>query len=194
MTLRSEADEHICPWWLSYFLTNPLRRLIHNPERIVSNYVHPDQTVMDIGCGPGYFTLAMARMVGPTGQVIAVDLQPQMLDILRRRAARAGLLSRIRLHQCMADRLGVETGVDFALAFAMVHEVPNPGVLLGEIAAVLKPDAYFLLAEPRAHVTPQAFDRTLGLARAAGLQLCAHPRITMSRAVLFGSSRDEAVS
>jgi ubiquinone/menaquinone biosynthesis C-methylase UbiE len=194
MTCRSEPHEHVCPWWLSFFLTNPLRRLIHNPENILSTYVRPDQSVMDVGCGPGYFTLAMARMVGAAGQVIAVDLQPHMLDILRGRAERAGLLARIRLHHCTADHLGVETSVDFALAFAMVHEVPSPGVLLAEIASVLKPEAHFLLAEPRDHVSAQAFERTLDLAHAAGMQVCARPHINMSRAVLLGRCRREAVS
>ena len=51
----------------------------------------PGATVVDYGCGPGYFTLAAARMVGPEGKVYAVDLEPRMVDLVRRRAAEAGL-------------------------------------------------------------------------------------------------------
>jgi ubiquinone/menaquinone biosynthesis C-methylase UbiE len=182
------TNETVCPWWLSFFLHNPLRRLIHNPETILAAYVRAGDVALDIGCGPGYFSLPLARLVGPAGSVIAVDLQPQMLDLLRRRAERAGLLSRIRLHRCAADRMGVETPVDFALAFAMVHETPDAGALLAEVAALLKPGGRFLLAEPRAHVTAQAFEATLALARAAGLQPCAEPRIAMSRAALLTPS------
>jgi len=183
-----KTHERMCPWWLSYFLYNPLRRVVHNPERILDGHVRPGHTAMDVGCGPGYFTLPMARLAGQAGQVIAVDLQPRMLDILRRRAERAGLLARIRLHQCSADRLGVQTQVDFALAFAMVHEVPDPHALLSEIATLLNPEARFLLAEPSAHVAPSAFDRTLEIARTVGLLPCGEPRIAMCRAVLLARS------
>jgi ubiquinone/menaquinone biosynthesis C-methylase UbiE len=182
------TNESVCPWWLSFFLSNPLRRLIHKPEAILAAHVRTGDVALDIGCGPGYFTLPLARLVGPAGSVIAVDLQPQMLDILRRRAEHAGLLSRIRLHRCATDRLGVETPVDFALAFAMVHETPDAGALLAEVAALLKPGGRFLLAEPRAHVTTQAFEATLAHARTAGLRPCAEPRIAMSRAVLLTPS------
>ena len=160
-----------------------MRRLIHNPDNILSSYVRPGQTAMDVGCGPGYFTLPMAHMVGGTGMVIAVDLQPEMLAILRRRAERAGLLPRISLHRCGSARLAVEVPVDFALAFAVVHEAPDPQTLLGEIAALLKPAGRLLLAEPRAHVISEAFNETVRMARAVGLQPCAEPSIRMSRAV-----------
>jgi ubiquinone/menaquinone biosynthesis C-methylase UbiE len=166
-------------------LSNPLRRLLHNPDRLLSGLVQPGQTVMDIGCGPGHFTLAMARLVGEAGQVIAVDLQPQMLDIVRRRAARTDLLQHIRLHQCTPDRLGVEAQVDFALAFWMVHEVPDRLAFLRQVAALLKPGARFLLAEPRLHITLEQFNQTVQIARAAGLQPCAEPGIKLSRAVLL---------
>jgi ubiquinone/menaquinone biosynthesis C-methylase UbiE len=182
------TNQNVCPWWLSFFLYNPLRRLIHSPEAILAAHVRAGDVALDIGCGPGYFTLPLARLVGPAGSVIAADLQPHMLDILRRRAERAGLLSRIRLHRCAADWMGVETPVDFVLAFAVVHEAPDVGALLAEVAALLKPGGRFLLAEPRAHVTVQAFEATLAQARAAGLQPCAEPPIAMSRAVLLTPS------
>ncbi len=197
MNARPKRKDPVCPWWLSYFLDIPVRRLIHNPDNILSSYVRPGQTAMDVGCGPGYFTLPMARMVGGTGMVIAVDLQPEMLAILRRRAERAGLLPRISLHRCGSARLGVEApavvpylrkGVDFALAFAMVHEAQDPQTLLGEIAALLKPDGRLLLAEPRVHVTSDAFDETVRMARAVGLRPCAEPSIRMSRAVLLAKA------
>ena len=88
---------HICPWWGGYFIDNPLRRLLHNPEKIVGPYVQPGMTVMDVGCGMGFFSIAMAKMVGDSGRVIAVDLQQKMLDVLRQRATKAGVADRIRL-------------------------------------------------------------------------------------------------
>ena len=90
---------HVCPWWGGYFIDNRLRHWLHDPERIVAPYVRPGMTVIDIGCGMGFFSIALARMVGPAGQVLAVDLQPQMLRTLERRARRAGVADRIRTRQ-----------------------------------------------------------------------------------------------
>jgi 2-polyprenyl-3-methyl-5-hydroxy-6-metoxy-1,4-benzoquinol methylase len=69
------GEDHVCPWWFAYTFDNPLRRLIHPPVRIFEGLVQEGQTAVDIGCGMGYFTLGLARMVGQNGQVIAVDLQ-----------------------------------------------------------------------------------------------------------------------
>ena len=72
-------DEHTCPWWLGYSFDNPLRRIIHNPARMLGTMVEEGQTVVDIGCGLGFFTLALAQMVGAHGKVIALDIQSEML-------------------------------------------------------------------------------------------------------------------
>ena len=58
-----KMSEHVCPWWGGYFIDNRLRRLLHNPERLLSPYVQQGMTVMDIGCGMGFFSIAMAAMV-----------------------------------------------------------------------------------------------------------------------------------
>ena len=81
---------HVCPWWGGYFIDNRLRRLFHDPDTILRPYVHSGMTVMDVGCGMGLFAIAMAQLVGPAGKVIAVDLQPEMLDVSGKRAAEGG--------------------------------------------------------------------------------------------------------
>ena len=121
---------HVCPWPGGYFMHNPIRRLFHNPAKIVGPYVKPGMTVMDVGCGMGFCSITMAKIVGDSGHVIAVDLQQKMLDVLRQRATMAGVANRIRLHKCEQDRLGVDAQADFALAFMMVHEVPDQRRLL----------------------------------------------------------------
>ena len=108
---------HVCPWWGGYFLDNPVRRLLHRPEQILAPYVRPGMTVLDFGCGMGLFSLAAARLVGEQGKVIAVDLQPQMLAALGRRAAKAGLQDRIRFHRSEPDRIGLAEPCDLVLAF-----------------------------------------------------------------------------
>ena len=91
MTARdhvSVQQHHVCTWWIAYTFDNPLRKLFHNPGKIFSDYVKEGMTVMDVGCGMGYFSIGMAKLVGANGKVIAVDLQQKMLDVLRRRAER----------------------------------------------------------------------------------------------------------
>ena len=185
----NQSNIHVCPWWLAYTFDNPLRRLLHNPEKLLAGLVEEGQTAVDIGCGMGHFSLGMARMVGENGWVISVDLQEKMLDRVRSRAEQSGLESRIRLHQCQPDRIGISGLVDFALAFWMAHEVPNQQAFLAEVRSLLKPEARFLLVEPKIHVTASSFQKTVDLARATGMKPCAEPKVRMSRAVLFDSGK-----
>jgi len=120
--------EHVCPWWLGYLLASPVRRAMQNPQTILGPWVTPGMTVVEPGCGMGYFSLPIARMVGADGRVVCVDVQEKMLAGLTRRAERAGLLERIEARLCDTDSLAVEDfegQADFVLAFAFVHEVPD---------------------------------------------------------------------
>jgi ubiquinone/menaquinone biosynthesis C-methylase UbiE len=178
-------NSRVCPWWLIRTFDNPLRRLIHDPERILSGLVLPGQVAADIGCGIGYFTIPLARMVGPQGRVLAIDLQERMLDGVRKRAEKAGLSERIQLCRATPAGLGVAGPVDFVLTFYMFHEVPDQERFLGEIHALLKPGGRWLITEPPMHVTAADFEKTIALAAAAGFSLLSRPRITFSRTALF---------
>jgi ubiquinone/menaquinone biosynthesis C-methylase UbiE len=176
----------VCPAEHAGWLSTPLRRLVTDPQRILRGLAEPGDTVVDLGCGPGFFTLPLAEMVGEGGSVIAVDLQAEMLDMVLARAARKGLATRIRLHRCAVDSLGLEgERADFALAFWMVHEVPDAARFFADVHAMLKDGARLLLVEPRGHVGKQAFARTLELAAAAELALQARPHVAFSRAALL---------
>jgi len=164
---------------------NPLRRLVQKPEKILRQIVRPGDACLDLGCGYGYFTLPMARIVGPSGGVAAADVQPEMLAGVRRRAEKSGLLPRIRLHQVDSSGLPFKQEFDSVLAFWMIHEVPDQESMLGQIHGSLKPGGRFLLVEPRGHVTKEAFYRTVGLAERAGFTTLREPRISFSRAVLM---------
>ena len=179
------ALSRICPWWLAPTLDNPIRRIVHNPDRILGRLIEEGDTVLDLGCGSGTFTIAMAKMVGEEGRVIAVDLQERMLQLLMKKAAREGLSSRITTHRSGADRIGLREEVDFALAFYMVHEVADQGDFLKEVASLLKKDASLLIVEPKFHVSASSFRRTVEAAEGAGLTPTDGPKIWFSRSVLF---------
>ncbi len=175
---------HTCPWWFGYTFDNPLRRLIHDPQEILGGFVRPGQTVVDVGCGLGYFTLALAEMVGPEGTVVAIDVQEQMVHRARRRAERRGLAERIDFRTCAHDRLGYSDPADFALAFWMVHEVSDPARLLAEIYSFLEPDACLLIAEPKLHVSVAQFAATSSLAEMSGYEVTEGPFVRLSRSIV----------
>ena len=176
---------HVCPWWFAYTFDNPLRRLVHDPRSLLSPYVEEGMTVVDTGCGMGHFTLGLAELVGRTGRVVAVDLQRKMLDITMKRAARSGIAGRIDPRQCGPEELGLREDFDFALAFWMVHEVPDPGSFFGEVRDHLRPGGCLLYTEPSFHVGKGAFRDLVTAAREKGLVRCAVPEVRFSRAVLL---------
>jgi len=176
---------HVCPWRHAYLFDNVLRRILHDPNKILQAYVRPAMTVLDIGCGMGFFSIGMARLVGSHGRVIAVDLQHEMLAVLRKRAARSGVEARIQTQACAPDDLGVTSPIDFALAFWMIHEVPNPTKLFQQIKTLLKPHGHFLVTEPKFHVSSEDFHETLALAKAVGWRSAGDAPIRLSRSALL---------
>ena len=177
--------DEVCPWWLIWTLDNPLRKLLHKPDDILSGLVKEGNTAVDIGCGIGYFTIPLARMVGATGKVIAVDLQDRMLIGMEKRAMKNGLKDRIILHKCTPQSLGIKDPVDFILAFYMVHEVPDQAHLFSEIALILKPGGKLLVVEPGMHVKVDAFEKTAKTAQSCGLILSSRPNVKLSHAAVF---------
>ena len=143
---------HVCPWWLAYTFDNPLRALFHKPEQIFTHLVKEGMTVADIGCGMGYFSIGLARLVGDGGRVIAADIQKKMLEVMEERARSAGVRDIIRPHLCKEKEIGITQPVDFALAFWMVHETPDKKQFLQEISAILKDSGLLLITEPKLHV------------------------------------------
>ena len=188
---RLSLQRMVCPWWCCYTFDNPLRRLLHNPEAILSPYTHPGSTVIDVGVGMGYFSIPLARLVGPAGHVTAIDIQAKMLEALASRARRRGVSERIKPHLANSDSLGNHSKADFVIAFWMVHEVPNQSAFLTEIFGFLKPEGLFLLAEPIFHVDKKSFLRTMNIANGIGFIVKDMPKIRLSRSVLF--ARNETV-
>lgn len=181
-------SHNVCPWWLGYFLASPLRRLVHNPATILRPFVNEGMMVFEPGPGMGFFTLELARLVGVQGRVVAVDVQPQMLLELRRRAEKAGLLDRIDARQGLGGGMGLDDlkgQVDFVLAFGVVHELPSIERFFAETSKVLKPGCRLLLAEPHFQVSEQEFAVTLQMAKQSGFHLNSQPAIRWTRSAVL---------
>lgn len=186
---------HVCPSGIGYLLASPIRKIFQNPSQILRPYIQPDMKVLDFGCAMGFFSLPMARAVRPTGKVVCVDLQANMLDVLRKRAAKAHLADRIETHQCDQDAIGLQqqdVTFDFALVFAALHETPDQARILGELYKLLRSGASLLLAEPKGHVTAQAFEKVTGIAEKIGFTVVTQPDIHLMRAVLLAKSAQES--
>jgi ubiquinone/menaquinone biosynthesis C-methylase UbiE len=165
-----------------------MRRWIQNPRKILGPYIKEGMTVLDIGCGPGFFSIDLAEMVGATGRVIAADLQEGMLQKLREKIKGSELDSRIALHKCEESKIGWSEQVDFILCFYMVHEIPNQADFFKEIKSKLKPGGQLFIAEPPIHVSKKAFAETIKKARAAGFIPVARPKVFLSKAVILKNS------
>jgi ubiquinone/menaquinone biosynthesis C-methylase UbiE len=185
-------ETRVCPWWLIHAFDNPVRRLFQKPETILQGIVRPGDRCLDLGCGYGYFTIPMARIVGDAGTVTAADLQPEMLAGVKRRAEKSGVSSRIRLHEVDSQDLQLKDFFDFALAFWMLHEVPEPGGTLRQIRAFLKPGGRFLLVEPKGHVKEAAFKQTVQIAETVGFSMVREVEVSFSRAVLLKTGSGSA--
>ena len=178
----------VCPWWLGYWLLNPLRKWVQNPHRILAPYVHEGMTVLEPGPGMGFFTLELARLVGATGRVIAVDVQPKMLSKLQQRLSKANLNARVDSRVAAGETMGLadlQGSVDFTTAFYVVHEFPDYSRFFAEVAAASKPGAGVLVAEPTGHVKQATFEAELEAAGKAGFAVAEWLQIRRSRAVVL---------
>jgi ubiquinone/menaquinone biosynthesis C-methylase UbiE len=153
-------------------LDTGFRRLLYHPERLAERYVKPGYRVLDFGCGPGFFTREFAQRVGENGQVFSVDLQEEMLRILRGKMEKEGLISRITTHPCKPDSIGLPPELngtfDAAFTIFVVHEVPDPAKLFREIALLLRPGGTLFFTEPPFVVSGREFRENLALAEEAG--------------------------
>jgi ubiquinone/menaquinone biosynthesis C-methylase UbiE len=180
--------KRVCPWWLGHLLASPLRRLMADPGKIVAPYIHEGMTVLEPGPGMGFFTVELARRVGTSGRIIAVDIQSRMLAGLKRRLAKAGLLERVDARLASPDSMGLDDvagAVNFTLAFAVVHEFPAAEPFFVQAAAASKPGARLLLVEPSGHVKAAEFESELQSAANAGFAVVDRPSVGRSRAALL---------
>lgn len=180
--------ERVCPVWVGYLLASPVRKLLQNPEKILSPYVKQGMKVLDVGSAMGFFSLPFARMVGPNGKVICVDMQEKMIQSLEKRARKAGLSDRIELRICSRNSLGLDEfkeKIDFAFASAVVHEVADASSFFSEIYEGIKQGGKFLVIEPKGHVTEKDFEVSISVAGKNGFSVIGNPKIPRSRSILF---------
>jgi len=178
-------NQRVCPVEKAGGLDNSLRRWIQNPEKILKPHINSGMTVLDMGCGPGFFTVEIAKLLNGSGKVIAADLQEGMLEKIRQKVIGTELEQIIRLHKCQSETISLTEKVDFILAFYMVHEVPDQDKLFQELKSLLKPKGKILIVEPNFHVTGKAFKTMLERAKNIGFEITEKPKSFLNRAVVL---------
>ncbi len=184
---EKNRNRRVCPVENAKSLDNVFRKLAHNPKRLLKNYIREGMSVLDVGCGPGFFSIEMAAMVGKTGKVIAADLQEGMLEKVKSKIKGKEIEKHIVLHKCTKNKIGLSENIDFALAFYMVHEVPDQKKFFREIKSILKPGGKIFIIEPRFHVSEKAFENTIGIAKETGFKPVKRENVFLSRAVVLGN-------
>jgi len=162
-----------------------IRKIFHNPGKILRPYIKEGMSVLDTGCGPGYFTIEMARMVGNSGHLVAADLQEGMLTIVKKKVNKINLENIIELHQCQKNKIGLTIKFDFILVFWMLHETPDITLFLKELFSLLKPEGKILIAEPKFHVTKNEFNEAKMEMSKTGFKLINEPPIFFSHTVVL---------
>jgi ubiquinone/menaquinone biosynthesis C-methylase UbiE len=135
-----------CPASLGWLVNNSIRRRYTRPalERVG---IRPGERVLELGPGPGLFTVDAARRVGSNGRLVAVDIQPEMIARVRRRVEEAGLTN-VETHVASAYDLPLEDGsVDRAFLITVLPEIPDQARALIELRRVLKPGGVLSITE-----------------------------------------------
>lgn len=132
------------------WLTRNTREAEENPARLLrALQLREGQTVCDFGCGNGYHTLQLARLIGPKGAVYAVDIQPEMLQLLAERAEPRGL-DNVKPVLAQPGDPGLPEGkFDLVLMVDVYHELSDPPAVLAAVRASLKPDGRLAVVEFR---------------------------------------------
>ncbi len=127
------------------------RETTEQPEHVLDVLgVKEGMTVADVGAGSGYFTVRIGKRIGPRGRVLATDLQPEMLDLLRTNVAKANLTNVVAVLTTESDAKLPQKELDLVLMVDVYHELPQPAATLAQVRAALRPEGRIALVEYRA--------------------------------------------
>jgi ubiquinone/menaquinone biosynthesis C-methylase UbiE len=178
-------NTHLHPLKNAGALDSRFRRLLQNPKRILKKYIQQGMTVLDLGCGTGFFTLEIAKLLGGKGKVIAIDVQKGMLEILKQKLKDSELKQQIQIFNNQAQNLGFTEKVDFIFAFYSFHEMKYIDHIIQALKEVTKPETKILISEQKVHVSKVMFEAIVNKMKNNGFVVYERPKIFFSRSVVL---------
>jgi len=143
MQLASHGHKRF-PQRLAFILNNRIRRFLSPPEQLILQLgVQPNDVVVDFGCGPGFFTIPLARRAAKT---IGVDVSPRMLETASSNAQKNG----VRVEFVMSDGSEIKVedrSVDLVLLVHVYHEIEDKQKALGEFSRILRENGRLTIVE-----------------------------------------------
>ena len=183
--MSKENKKSICLVELAGGLDNSVRRFLQNPQKILKPYIHKGMKIIDLGCGSGFFSVEIAKLLNDSVKVIAADLQEGILEKLKKKIKGTELEQRIEIHKCTNDEIGVTEKVDFVLAFYMIHEVPDQDKLFRELKLILNPNGKIFIVEPKIHVSEKSFEKMVDGIKRLGFEMTDSPKVFFSRTIVM---------
>jgi ubiquinone/menaquinone biosynthesis C-methylase UbiE len=178
-----------CPYGWRWMVDNLPRRVVQPLRSTVDSFhIGEGATVLELGPGSGYFSVEVARRLGPEGRLVCVDIQPKMIGTLRRRLVRDGATNALLM---VGDALGLplaDCSVDCAFLVAVLGEVPDRPKALAELRRVLKPGGILSISETLPDPDYQFPDVVRDLCRASGFRLLEHRRRLLGFTMNFAAS------
>jgi ubiquinone/menaquinone biosynthesis C-methylase UbiE len=185
MDNKQSESQHVFKASKAGHLDNWFRCIVQNPDKIIGAYVKYGMTVIDLGCGTGFFSIPTAKAVGEYGKVIAVDIQVEMLEILKSRIKDTLLESRFYFQNDLASIVNGSIMADFVLAAYVFHELPDQANALYSIRKLLGSGGLLLIIEPDFIVSKKAFQQTIDKACQAGFEIVKSPDIFLSKSIVL---------
>jgi ubiquinone/menaquinone biosynthesis C-methylase UbiE len=182
--MTKQKKSSYCPLCMAGILDSKLRRFFFNPNKILKPYIKKNITALDIGCGPGVYSIEMAELLGGTGKVIAVDMQKEMLEIIEKKIRGKSIEKNIVLHQCPQEKIDVKENVDFVLMFYVVHEVPSKKNLFNEVLPLINKNGLLMIVEPKL-VSAKSFNEMINYIKESGFEEYSKLKITLSRGIVL---------
>ena len=147
------ADSHIPNFAyriISLLHDNPILPIFRNPQRLLKSAgLGTGQKVLEVGCGPGFFTIPAAAMVGDEGFIYAVDLHPLAIERVRKRIEKKGIRNVEPILANASDTGLPDQSIDLAFIFGLLHVAGGIGDVLSEVHRVLKPEGMLTFEKTR---------------------------------------------
>lgn len=147
--LASRRQSLPCPVWLRWLveLDNPFTKTNRAAFIVETLALLPGMTVLDAGCGPGRLTVPLARSAGPSGRVVALDIQPGMLARARTRTEAAGHTNVEFVTAALGDGKLPSSHFDRVVLVTVLGEIPDRTAALAELFGALKPGGFLAIVE-----------------------------------------------